>query len=64
MNKTSRVKNSIINSVYASGSQILTLILTFAVRTVFIKNLSFAKLLPLTNSGLFSHKKPKFCANR
>ena len=40
MNNSSRTRNSIINSIYASASQIITILLSFIVRTVFIKNLS------------------------
>lgn len=52
MNSNSRTKNSIINSLYASGSQIITIILNFIVRTVFIKTLS-AEYLGI--NGLFSN---------
>lgn len=52
MNNNSRVKNSIINSIYASGSQIITLVLTFIVRTVFIRKLSVEYL---GVNGLFSN---------
>lgn len=40
MNQNSRTKNSIINSVYASANQLITILLSFLVRTVFIKTLS------------------------
>lgn len=52
MNKNSRTKNSIINSIYASGSQIITILLSFVVRTVFIKTLSMEYL---GVNGLFSN---------
>ena len=48
----SRTKNSIINSIYAFTSQILTIVLSFVVRTVFIKVLN-AEYLGL--NGLFSN---------
>lgn len=52
MNNNSRIKNSIVNSIYASGSQIITLALTFLVRTVFIRKLSVEYL---GVNGLFSN---------
>lgn len=52
MNQNSRTKNSIINSIYASGSQIVTILLSFIVRTVFIKVLS-AEYLGI--NGLFTN---------
>lgn len=52
MNTNSRTKNSLINSFYASGSQVITIILNFVVRTIFIKKLS-AEYLGI--NGLFSN---------
>ena len=52
MNTNSRTKNSVINSIYASSAQIITLLLNFIVRTVFIKNLS-AEYLGV--NGLFTN---------
>lgn len=52
MNKNSRTKNSVINSIYASVSQIVTILLTFIVRTVFIQVLS-AEYLGV--NGLFTN---------
>lgn len=52
MNKNSRTKNVVINSIYASMAQIVTIILTFCVRTVFIKTLS-AEYLGI--NGLFTN---------
>lgn len=52
MKQNSRTKNSIINSIYASASQIVTIILSFIVRTVFIRTLS-ADYLGV--NGLFSN---------
>lgn len=52
MNKNSRTKNSLINSVYASMAQIITILLNFVVRTVFIKVLS-AEYLGV--NGLFTN---------
>ena len=52
MNQNSRTKNSIINSIYASSSQIVTILLSFIVRTVFIKVLS-AEYLGI--NGLFTN---------
>lgn len=52
MNKNSRTKNSIINSIYASSNQIITILLSFAIRTVFIAKLS-AEYLGV--NGLFTN---------
>lgn len=52
MNHNSRTKNSIINSIYALSSQIITILLSFVIRTVFIKTLS-AEYLGI--NGLFSN---------
>ena len=52
MKKNSRTKNSILNSVYATASQIITTLLSFIVRTVFIRTLS-ADYLGV--NGLFSN---------
>lgn len=52
MNKNSRTKNSVINSIYASMAQLVTILLTFVVRTVFIKTLS-AEYLGV--NGLFTN---------
>lgn len=52
MNKNSRTKNSIINSIYAFSAQLITLILNFIVRTVFVKVLS-AEYLGV--NGLFTN---------
>ena len=52
MNKNSRTKNSVINSIYASVSQVVTILLTFIVRTVFIQVLS-AEYLGV--NGLFTN---------
>ena len=52
MSDKSRTKSSVINSIYASLSQIITIVLSFVVRTVFIKTLS-ADYLGI--NGLFSN---------
>lgn len=52
MKKETRTKKSLVNSIYATASQIMTVILSFVVRTVFVKMLTVEYL---GINGLFSN---------